>query len=83
MEMVEKIAIGQCEFDGRPWLSMPRTERDRYMARARLAIEAMREPTEAMLAAAHGSRWRLDTKMGTDAAMSLHSAMIDAALGGA
>lgn len=48
-EMVERVARGQSEFDGRPWLSMPKTERDRYMERAKLAIAAMRIPSKAML----------------------------------
>lgn len=49
--MVEKIARGQAEFDGRPWLSMPKTERERYMDRARAALQAIRDPTKEMAAA--------------------------------
>lgn len=46
--MVERVAQSQCEFDGRPWLSMPKAERDRYKQRAIKAIEAMRTFTPEM-----------------------------------
>lgn len=49
MSMIERVAIGQADFDGRPWLSMSRGERERYKQRARAAIEEMGEPTEEMI----------------------------------
>lgn len=47
MSLIEKIAAGQAEFDGRELIAMPRVERERYMERARLALKAMQEPPEA------------------------------------
>lgn len=79
MNMIEKIAVGQSEFDGRPWLSMPKTERDRYIARARLAIEAMREPTEAMVDAA-ADEWVEDWRQRRETIRAIWTAAINAAL---
>lgn len=36
--LVEDAAQSDAAFDGRPWLSMPRSERDRYIARSRAAL---------------------------------------------
>lgn len=48
-EMVERIAEGQARFDGWDGLAaLGRVDADRYRARARLALEAMKDPTEAM-----------------------------------
>lgn len=38
--LIEEVAKGQAEFDGRPWMSMPREQRDRYCERADIAIKA-------------------------------------------
>lgn len=48
MNMIERVAESQAKFDGRTLISMPRGERERYIERARLAIEAMRDPTPGM-----------------------------------
>lgn len=53
---------------------------DNELDDARAAIEAMRHATESMLVAAYGVNWRLDTKLGLESAIDLHSRMIDAAL---
>lgn len=47
--MIKRVAESQAKFDGRTLVGMSRTDRERYMERARLAIETMREPTEAMI----------------------------------
>lgn len=39
-EMIEAAAQSDAEFDKRGWLSMPRTERERYLARARESLTA-------------------------------------------
>jgi hypothetical protein len=74
--MRERIARGQAEFDGRGWLNMPRGERDRYLDRADAAIEAMREPTEAMVNAGYDVGYSPDP-LPCDA---VWKAMIDAAI---
>lgn len=51
MTMIERVAESQAKFDGRSLIGMPRGERERYLERARLAIAAMREPTEGMIEA--------------------------------
>lgn len=51
--MIERVAKGQSDFDGRPWLSMSKADRVRYLERAKIAIEAMREPTGEMLDAVY------------------------------
>lgn len=51
MNMIEKIAAREAEFDGRELIAMPMADRKRYFQRARLAIETMREPTESMITA--------------------------------
>lgn len=40
-ELIEVAARSDAEFDGRPWLSMGKADRDRYLARSRLAITAV------------------------------------------
>lgn len=40
-ELVEVGARSDAEFDGRPWLSMGKADRDRYLARSRLALSAV------------------------------------------
>lgn len=74
--MIRRVAESQAEFDGRSLIHMPRFERERYMARARAAIMAMREPTVLMRAAAY-PRITGD-KAGL--ARDTFTAMIDAAL---
>jgi hypothetical protein len=39
-QAVLAAAKSDAEFDGRPWMSMPKTERERYVARARRAVAA-------------------------------------------
>lgn len=83
--MIERVAISQSEFDGRPWMSMPKGERDRYMGRAHAAIEAMREPNAAMIKANLDSCPLAPSGMdGREAdnycAAEEYKAMIDAAL---
>lgn len=51
MNMIEKIAAREAEFDGRELIAMPMADRKRYFQRARLAIETMREPTDEMITA--------------------------------
>ncbi|TDH35679.1 hypothetical protein E2A64_10080 [Pseudohoeflea suaedae] len=79
--MIEKVARGQSKFDGREWLSMPRTERERYMARARIAVADMREAapeTTDLIAAARGKMRSFvppnDSTLGAalDAAIKVH-----------
>ena len=43
MTKLEQVAESQAKFDGRSLAGMPKGERGRYMERARLAIEAMRD----------------------------------------
>lgn len=53
-EMIERVAKALCdeEWGGtQPWDRKPEGFRERYRMRARVAIQAMREPTEAMCAA--------------------------------
>lgn len=59
-EMLERVAIGLREAHGRrltPWSELPPFIREPYFDMARAAIEAMREPAEAMLAAARDPIW--------------------------
>lgn len=39
-QAVLAAAKSDAEFDGRPWMSMPKTERERYVARARGSVAA-------------------------------------------
>lgn len=79
-EMIERVA--KHIYDGRngrgckPWGHLPRAHQEPYLVDARAAIEAMREPTEAMEEAA------LDVRplMMPDTPRELWEAMIDAAL---
>ncbi len=51
----EAVATEQAVFDGRPWQAMSRVDRERYLARADLAMiriaEALKEPTPEMVKA--------------------------------
>lgn len=40
-EIVTKAAMSDAEFDGRPWASLGRGDRERYMARARASVGAV------------------------------------------
>ncbi len=95
-EMVEQVARAFWEDrEDLPWEGVPAFEwtaydeeirndsKDRYRRRARIAIIAMREPTEAMINAAHNeealaSRLRGNVVIPT-AAITMWRAMIDAA----
>lgn len=90
--MIELVAESQAKFDGRSLIGMPRGERERYLERARLAIAAMREPTEGMLAGteapgAWGAEPRFVVPVGyengpiyREQCAEIYQAMIDAAL---
>jgi hypothetical protein len=39
-KIIEAAALSDADYDGRPWLSMPRPDRDRYLARAGRSINA-------------------------------------------
>jgi len=74
-DMVERVAIALCDkalWDG-AWLQANETERNEQRYRARAAIEAMREPTEAMVHADTVKEWPSD-------ACAAWKAMIDEAL---
>jgi hypothetical protein len=80
-DMVERVARAiyedrngpRCE----PWGTKPKGHKDPYRADARAAIEAMREPTEAMV----GSGADHDAEGGgTGNPLAIYTAMIDAAL---
>lgn len=85
MDMIEKIAKAMCEANGTIW-GGPRGEDDpdfllvklSYMRMARAAIEAMREPTEAMLKAGDLPGWDDSVSIGLSG--EVWQAMIDAAL---
>ena len=47
-EMIERVANAAADFDGRPLDKLGRADKDRYLARARVEIEAMREPSKDM-----------------------------------
>jgi hypothetical protein len=80
-EMIERVARAIYEDAwGIEWPPEPAGEADEYRRGARAAIEAMREPTEAMLSAAGTRRPRGDEVMGPDHPWALWDAMIDAAL---
>lgn len=78
-EMVERVAraiaeeINGGKFDDARWYNDD--QRDVHRRRARAAIEAMREPTEAMLTAGDSAMIRKD-----DAAADAWQAMVDEAL---
>jgi hypothetical protein len=69
--MIERVAESQAKFDGRELIAMPRGERERYRQRARLAIEAMREPTQSMIDAGYDQ---------CDDPIASYATMINAAL---
>jgi hypothetical protein len=78
-EMIERVAAaiyGVAPIGERPWEDAPATTRFDCVLRARVAIAAMREPTEAMREAARNGL--ADTE---DWAGDLWRAMIDEALG--
>lgn len=80
MTMIERVAEGQAKFDGRTLIAMPRGERQRYYERARLAILAIREPSERMEEAATEAIADIPTWANLDIVATSHRAMIDAAL---
>ncbi|NTA27374.1 hypothetical protein [Allorhizobium ampelinum] len=87
MTKLEEIAEGQAKFDGRTLIGMPRGERDRYMERARLMLECIREPTGGMLKAAldacHIAPDNLDSRLADYyCATKEYQAMIDKILEG-
>lgn len=88
-EMVERVA--RAIYDGRngrgarAWASLPRSHQSPYFSDARAAIEAMREPTDAMLLGGHfiAVENACDTQCAamTDRRMGrAYRAMIDASL---
>lgn len=88
-EMVERVA--RAIYEGRngkgckPWSLLTNAHKDPYRGDARASIEAMREPTEAMLAAASEAdalNWSLEDGEGLDGVSwdLAYQAMIDAAL---
>lgn len=42
MKTIEIIARDQADFDGRPWMSMHSIDRNRYLDRAKIALESMK-----------------------------------------
>jgi len=56
-QLVERVARADAAFDGRPWDSMSRADRNRYLERTRTCAistiaEALRGPTERMVESA-------------------------------
>jgi hypothetical protein len=82
-EMVERVAQAMCAVE-RDQHSCPTDYRCSdcvYLPEARAAIEAMREPTEAMLSAARDwSMHKYGKPIGNDAAEGCLKAMIEAGL---
>lgn len=74
-DMIERVAIVICQSDGIGWDGYNEQGHERFRKQARLAIAAMRKPTEAMIEVAHN---RL---AGDGDIRDLYVAMIDAALG--
>lgn len=74
-EIIDRIAQAICNAGkGQPaWDEATEYQRDFHRAEARAAIEAMREPTKAMLLAGHGANL-------CDNAPEVWQAMIDEAL---
>lgn len=79
-DLVERVAMAL--WTNKASLSNPEAE-----SLARVAIEAMREPTEAMVAAGSGVTWwdgkddeEWEENVSTDTAKSIYQAMIDEAL---
>lgn len=90
-EMVERVAKAICRSDGRdpdsvvyeasPSYPRPYLAWDDYLTNARAAIEAMREPTEAMeIAARDWSYGKYGKPIGNDASNGCFRSMIDGAL---
>lgn len=72
--MIERGAKGLCFMDGKAWDQITDQAKARYMSRAHVVIEAMREPTGAMVCNAVTFEVTIpDVKV-------IWAAMIDAAL---
>jgi hypothetical protein len=88
MDMIERVAMAlhKASMDIRPWANLPDESvggyvgRDIYRADARVAIEAMREPTEAMVNAGIASLGSDDDRPTGLVFLDFHTAVIDAAL---
>jgi DNA invertase Pin-like site-specific DNA recombinase len=80
-DMVERVAIALCDkalWDG-AWLQANETERNEQRYRARAAIQAMREPTKAMINSPM-ARCYNDGPYADKEVRRIYSAMIDEAL---
>jgi hypothetical protein len=75
-EMIERVARAMCQLITEPGLA-PEKHMATYMVLARTAIEAMREPTSAMVEAAH---WLDPNHYGQGDVLIIWRAMNDAAL---
>lgn len=85
--MIERAAlaiyVGRNGAGCRPWHSLPKSHREPYLKDARAALEAIREPTAAMLAlgaAAYDESPEAAFSDSDEAMGAAHRAMIDAAL---
>jgi hypothetical protein len=83
-EMIDRVAKAICGASGMRWDDMLSGARDQFRRDARAAIEAMREPTEAMVKAAQEETychsWSSRGEHIEDPEVAW-TAMIDAALG--
>jgi hypothetical protein len=74
-EMIERVARKICKHRQDSWESIPERVMDDYLSCARVAIEAMREPTDAM------QKSVCDILFDDPNARRIWQAMIDSALG--
>lgn len=80
-DMIERVAKSQADFDVRPWLSMPRYQRERYIERAKLFLRDISDPTEAMIAAGlNCDEWAEGSDNAVEMMTGIFKAMITAAL---
>lgn len=86
-DMVEKVARAICDAGQGQWRKPPYNElhtdalNNHWRHKARAAIEAMREPSEAMVKAGYDAFMAWDARTGDDLGMEIiWRAMIDAAL---
>ena len=81
-EMVTTAAMSDAEFDGRPWASLGRGDRERYMARARASVGVVapiiaateREACIGVIMAEHGRQLdiRDEKHVGRESAQESH-----------
>lgn len=72
--MIERMARAAAIFDGRPFETMGRVDRERYLARAMAELAAIREPTAAMVEAG----WMLSEEMTpTRVWQAMHAAILE------